>query len=119
MVTAKGQPPALQPLLHRVLRIGPNEDRAPRAYAGWRCSVALLPGVTKRLHERPHVLMADLGADDQPIPEPTGTRRRPMTVRRDPERRVRLLIGPQAHPGPGDGRVPPRVMHLLTRPESL
>jgi hypothetical protein len=48
-----------------------------------------------------------------------GPRRRPMAMRRNPERRMRLLIGPQTHPGPMDGKVPPLVMHLLTRPELL
>src|SRR5712691_5092747 len=97
MVAAKGQPPTLQPLLQRLVRIGPNQDRAPRPDAGWRCGVALLPRVTKRLHERLHILMADLWADDQPIPEPPRTRGSPVAMCRDPERRMRLLRGPQAH----------------------
>src|SRR5947209_5886308 len=117
MVAAEGQEPTLQPPLHCVLRIGPNQDRAPRPDAGWRCAVALLPRVTKRLHERLHILMADLRADDQPIPELPGPHRRPMAMRRDPERWMRLLIGPQAQPGPLDTPVPSLVMHLLPCPE--
>src|SRR4029453_13826739 len=105
MVAAKGQQPTLQPLLHRLARIGPNQDRAPRSYAGWRYAVALLPRVAKRLHERLHILMADLWADDQPIPELPGTRGRPMAMRRNPERRMRLLIGCPTHPGPMDRKV--------------
>src|SRR5499427_3568276 len=110
MVATKGQQPTLQPLLHRLAWIGPNQDWAPRPDAGWRCAMAFLPRVTKCLYEHLHILMADLWADDQPIPELPCTCGRPMAMRRNPERRMRLLIGPQSHAGPR-GQATARTRH--------